>query len=36
MKTILFGSTGREVSKAGLGGEGVLRTYGRQKEAEAV
>ena len=36
MQTIPFGSTSRQVSKAGLGGEGVLRTYGRRKEAEAV
>lgn len=36
MQTIPFGSTGREVSLAGLGGEGVLRTYGRLQEAEAV
>lgn len=36
MQTIPFGSTGRQVSKAGLGGEGVLRTYGRRKEADAV
>ena len=31
-----FGKTGREVTSVGLGGEGVLRTYGRQAEATAV
>ncbi len=31
-----FGKTGREVTCVGLGGEGVLRTYGRHAEAEAV
>lgn len=31
-----FGMTGREVSRVGLGGEGVLRTYGRHAEAKAV
>lgn len=31
-----FGKTGREVTPVGLGGEGVLRTYGRHVEAEAV
>ena len=31
-----FGKTGREVSRVGLGGEGVLRTYGRHAEAKAV
>ncbi|MEG3055172.1 MAG: aldo/keto reductase [Methanoculleus sp.] len=31
-----FGKTGREVTPVGLGGEGVLRTYGRHAEAEAV
>lgn len=36
MKTVPFGSTSRQVSRVGLGGEGVLRTYGRQKEAEGV
>jgi len=36
MKTILFGSTSRQVSRVGLGGEGVLRTYDRQKDAETV
>lgn len=36
MKTLTFGSTGRMISMVGLGGEGVLRTYGRGGEAEAV
>jgi len=36
MKTLTFGSTGKKVSAVGLGGEGVLRTYGRGEEAEAV
>lgn len=31
-----FGKTGREVTLVGLGGEGVLRTYGRHAEAAAV
>ncbi|MCE5337272.1 MAG: aldo/keto reductase [Methanomicrobiaceae archaeon] len=31
-----FGKTGREVTPVGLGGEGVLRTYGRHAEAKAV
>lgn len=34
--TRLFGKTGRQVTIAGLGGEGVLRTYGRTQEAVAV
>lgn len=36
MKTVQFGKTGRWVSAVGLGGEGVLRTYDRGVEAEAV
>jgi aryl-alcohol dehydrogenase-like predicted oxidoreductase len=36
MQTIPFGNTRKQVSRAGLGGEGVLRTYGRWTEAEAV
>lgn len=36
MKQVSFGSTGRKVSLVGMGGEGVLRTYDRQAEAEAV
>ncbi|MDK2917146.1 MAG: hypothetical protein PWR25_1703 [Euryarchaeota archaeon] len=31
-----FGTTGREVTLVGLGGEGILRTYGRHAEANAV
>lgn len=31
-----FGKTGREVTSVGLGGEGILRTYERHTEAEAV
>ncbi|NYT02755.1 MAG: aldo/keto reductase [Methanosarcinales archaeon] len=31
-----FGRTGREVTRVGLGGEGVLRTFGREEEALAV
>lgn len=36
MKMVDFGSTGRKISMVGLGGEGVLRTYNRAAEAEAV
>jgi len=32
----LFGKNGLEVTRVGLGGEGVLRTYGRTPEASAV
>ncbi len=31
-----FGHTKREVTIVGLGGEGILRTYGQEKKAEAV
>jgi aryl-alcohol dehydrogenase-like predicted oxidoreductase len=31
-----FGSTGQTVSRVGLGGEGVLRTFGRDEEAYEV
>ena len=31
-----FGSTGRKVTRIGLGGEGILRTHGRSREARAV
>jgi aryl-alcohol dehydrogenase-like predicted oxidoreductase len=31
-----LGKTGVEVTRLGLGGEGVLRTYGRENEARAV
>ena len=34
--TRLFGKSGPAVTQVGLGGEGVLRTYGREKEAKAV
>lgn len=33
---VLFGSTGRSVTRVGLGGEGVLRTNGRGAEAMEV
>ena len=36
MKTVFFGATGQQVSFVGLGGEGVLRTVGREAEARAV
>lgn len=36
MKTTLLGKTGTKVSVVGLGGEGVLRTYNRYKEAQGV
>jgi aryl-alcohol dehydrogenase-like predicted oxidoreductase len=36
MKSVIFGKTGRTVSMVGLGGEGVLRTFDRTKEAQAV
>lgn len=36
MKTVPFGSGQRQVSIVGLGGEGVLRTFGRGAEARAV
>ena len=32
----ILGKTGEEVTRLGLGGEGVLRTYGREGEARAV
>ena len=31
-----FGSTGRRVTVVGLGGEGILRTYGQHRQAERV
>ena len=34
--TRLFGKSGPAISQVGLGGEGVLRTYGRGQEARAV
>jgi len=36
MKTVSFGRQQRQVTVIGLGGEGVLRTYGRESEARAV
>lgn len=36
MRTVSFGNTGTEISAIGLGGEGVLRTFGRKSEARAV
>lgn len=36
MKTVDFKGQNRKVSAVGLGGEGILRTYGRAKEARAV
>lgn len=32
----ILGRTGRSVTMLGLGGEGVLRTYGQEREAQAV
>ncbi|MBU0968981.1 MAG: aldo/keto reductase [Proteobacteria bacterium] len=36
MKTVSFGRQQRQVTVVGLGGEGVLRTYGRENEARSV
>ncbi len=36
LKTRPFGKTGREVTVAGLGGEGILRTYGQEARAAQV
>ncbi|MBU4263441.1 MAG: aldo/keto reductase [Proteobacteria bacterium] len=36
MKTVSFGRQQRQVTLVGLGGEGVLRTYGRETEARSV
>lgn len=36
MKTTQLGRAGSEVSVVGLGGEGVLRTYNRDREAQSV
>lgn len=36
ISTVQFGSTGLTVTRLGLGGEGVLRTFGRDLEAHAV
>ena len=32
----MLGKTGQEVTVLGLGGEGVLRTVGREKDAAAL
>jgi aryl-alcohol dehydrogenase-like predicted oxidoreductase len=34
--TKIFGQTGQEVTLVGLGGEGILRTYGRTPQAQEV
>ncbi len=34
--TTMFGATGREVTLVGLGGEGILRTYGEAEGAQTV
>src|SRR5437773_10998868 len=34
--TRTLGKTGRQITMFGLGGEGVLRTWGREREATAV
>ena len=31
-----FGTTGCKITLVGLGGEGILRTYGQHAEADAV
>ena len=36
LQTHIFGSTHQKVTRAGLGGEGVLRTHGRSSEARKV
>jgi aryl-alcohol dehydrogenase-like predicted oxidoreductase len=36
LQTRIFGSTHQNVTRTGLGGEGVLRTHGRHREARAV
>ena len=36
LQTRIFGSTRQNVTRTGLGGEGVLRTHGRHREARAV
>ncbi len=36
MQTVSFGRQQRQVTVVGLGGEGVLRTYGRENEARSV
>jgi aryl-alcohol dehydrogenase-like predicted oxidoreductase len=34
--TGIFGNTGRNVTRVGLGGEGILRTHGRSEDAEIL
>jgi len=34
--TGVFGQTGQRVTRIGLGGEGVLRTYGKSEQAREV
>jgi aryl-alcohol dehydrogenase-like predicted oxidoreductase len=36
LQTRIFGSTNQNVTRTGLGGEGVLRTHGRNREAREV
>ena len=36
MRTIQFGRLGHEISVVGLGGEGVLRTHDKNREAQSV
>lgn len=36
LQTCMFGKTGQAVSVVGLGGEGILRTYGQDAEARTV
>ncbi len=36
LQTRIFGSTHQKVTRTGLGGEGVLRTHGRNREAREV
>jgi aryl-alcohol dehydrogenase-like predicted oxidoreductase len=36
LQTRIFGSTSQNVTRTGLGGEGVLRTHGRNREAREV
>jgi aryl-alcohol dehydrogenase-like predicted oxidoreductase len=36
LQQTVFGGTGRRVTRVGLGGEGVLRTFGRAEEAAGV
>lgn len=36
LPTVILGKTGQQVTRLGLGGEGVLRTFGRQPEAVSL